>query len=371
MTELFDRSVGMGFQHSFAAASGLSGSSPEVSGHLPAFAEPLPGQIALWPSSESGSLPRNTPIGITHPKTDISHQYRLAALDGFQSAQGDCPHSTWIPGSCTNHGSVRWSLKPCKRRTCPVCGPRRRREHAERIAWGVRSGMMIEDKQYAWLVLTFSEPWAVEPQFKSEAVRRMGAFIKWLRQQGMPDMQYVSTFELTTADKRLHINLVCGDWKWIPHWKLRARWGARVSVEYVKDEAGDIGAELTANYSPEGLGGYLSKLEQMVPEEWGRHVSFSQGWPSTPTTHKPERVGEVEWTFPTVDRLQGLSLAFEQGLMVVTSEGEYGFQSQIDRIPECHCWEWRSARAARLARLVPEDPVWDYATYESIRESVR
>jgi len=372
VTELFDRPGDLGFQiAAFSPVQDSAEVSSDLSPQLLPLRAPLPGQIRLWPSSESGSLPRKDPIGITHPKSDVSHQYRLAPLDGFQSEQGDCPHSTWIPGKCREHGSIRWGLKPCKRRDCPVCGPKRRREHAERIAWGVRSGMMIHDRQYAWLVLTFADPWAAQPRFKPEAVRRMGAFIKWLRKQGMPDLEYASTFELTTEGRRLHINLVCGDWKWIPHWKLRARWGARVSVEYVRDDRGDIGTELTANYSPEGLGGYLSKLDQMVPEDWGRHVTFSHGWPKTPETHRPQRVGAIEWETATHDRLQGLSLAFESGLLAITTEGEYAFTSQLERIPHCRCWEWQSAKTARLAKLVPPDPVWDYATYELLRESIR
>ena len=46
------------------------------------------------------------------------------------------------------------------------------------------------------------------------------------------------------------------------------------------------GKELAADYSPESLGGYLSKLNQAVPVEWRRRVSYSKAWPKLPGTVK-------------------------------------------------------------------------------------
>ena len=41
-------------------------------------------------------------------------------------------------------------------------------------------------------------------------------------------------------------------------------------------------------------GSYLSKLEQVVPKEWGRRVSYSKGWPKL--DFEPwVRKGEIKW----------------------------------------------------------------------------
>jgi len=228
-----------------------------------------------------------------------------------------CPDSQWVRGTCAGHGQARWVLAPCKRRTCEVCGPNGRYRIAKRIAWGVRElpcrdcghkvdgcwahgqrrgivdcrckGMLLSA---AWLVLTFATDSAEESEWKPKATKKMRGFIDWLRKQkGMPDLQYAATYELTQRG-RLHINLVVGPWKEIPQAELQKRWGAILSVEWVRDEQ-KIGRETAAAYSPESLGKYLAKLKQSVPVEWGRRVSFSQKWPKLPKG--AERKGSITW----------------------------------------------------------------------------
>jgi len=141
-------------------------------------------------------------------------------------------------------------------------------------------------------VLTFATESAEESEWKPKATKKMRGFIDWLRKQkGMPDLQYAATYELTQRG-RLHINLVVGPWKEIPQAELQKRWGAILSVEWVRDEQ-KIGRETAAAYSPESLGKYLAKLKQSVPEEWGRRVSFSQKWPKLPKG--AERKGSITW----------------------------------------------------------------------------
>jgi len=233
-----------------------------------------------------------------------------------------CPNARLVEGECDEHGQRRWVVAPCKRRDCTACGPKGRHEIAKRIAYGVRQmpcrdcGHKLEEclphgrgkgvanypaalgprcsckgmlLSAAWLVLTFAKEEAEGPEWKAKAVKRLGKFVAWLRKQN-PGLEYVATYELTKRG-RLHINLVIGPWKEIPQAELQRRWGARVSVQWIRDDEA-IGRETAKSYSPESLAGYLSKLEQAVPEEWGRRVSYSKKWPKLP---KSQRKGKIRW----------------------------------------------------------------------------
>lgn len=191
-----------------------------------------------------------------------------------------CPNGSWFKGKC-GHGRTRWRYVPCKKRDCEICGPVGRYRIAERIALGIR--------QYgpcAWLVLTFAED--ID---KKRAVRLLNSFVKWLRKKTATALEYVATYELTQRG-RLHINLIIGPWKFIDQAQLQKRWGARISVEWVKD-ARQIGRETAKAYSPEGLGGYISKLEQAVPTD--RRVSYSKNWPKLPEGGL-KRKGKIKWS---------------------------------------------------------------------------
>jgi len=224
-----------------------------------------------------------------------------------------CPDARLVEGECDEHGQRRWVVAPCKNRDCPACGPRGRHEIAKRIAYGVRQfpcrdcGHKLEEclahgcgkgvrcsckgmlLSATWLVLTFDTEQAEEVEWKPKAVKKLGKFVAWLRKR-MPALQYVATFELTKRG-RLHINLVAGPWQEIPQEELQERWGARVWVQWIRDDQA-IGRETAKSYSPESLGGYLSKLKQAVPEEWGRRVSYSKKWPKLPEC---QRKGRISW----------------------------------------------------------------------------
>jgi len=265
-----------------------------------------------------------------------------------------CPDARVVHGKCDGHGQQRYLVVPCKKRTCEYCGPKGRWKIAERIAYGVRAmpcrtcGHKLQECQAhghrhgdgvgcdckgmllsaCWIVLTFDTEEAEESVWKPKAVRMMGEYVDWLRDRlyrGKPEpvktllrrgrggvlklgddgkpipwktvlrwprapLEYVATYELTERG-RLHINLVLGPWLAIPQKELQEKWGARVWVQWVKDEEA-IGRETAKSYSPESLSGYLSKLEQSVPEEWGRRVSFSNGWPKVP---RMKRKGNISW----------------------------------------------------------------------------
>jgi len=201
----------------------------------------------------------------------------------------DCPNPRLVLGEC-EHGQQRMVLKRCKSRDCEYCGPLGRYQIAQRIAYGVRMHWPC-----SWQVLTFDTEGAEEPEWKPVAVRMLGEYVKWLREKmGMPNLQYAATYELTQRG-RLHINLIIGPWKYVPQRVLQKRWGAQMWVNRIRDDgSGSIGKEAAKSYSPEALGSYLSKLEQSVPYEWGRRVSYSKGWPKL-DSNPWERKGEISW----------------------------------------------------------------------------
>jgi len=228
-----------------------------------------------------------------------------------------CPDAIWNNGICQQHGQLRWVLMPCHRRTCEVCGPLGRYRIAQRICWGIRQSpcrdcghkadecfahgayhrnILCPCKGYrlsaAFMVLTSGDSQWENPAWKRNAVKKLGKFITWLRKvKGMPDLQYVATYELTDRG-RLHINLITTSWKEVPQAVLQDRWGARVSVSWVRDDKA-IARETAKSYSPESLSSYMGKLKQSVPEEWGRRVSYSKKWPKLPKTCR--RLGEILW----------------------------------------------------------------------------
>jgi len=207
-----------------------------------------------------------------------------------------CPNARWVQGECDAHGNQRWVLAPCKKRSCEVCGPLGRYEIAKRIAYGVR-----ELWPCSWHVLTFDTEDAEESEWKPKAVRKLGKYVAWLRKQ-QPDLQYAATYELTERG-RLHINLVIGPWEHVSQAELQDRWGAILWVEWVRDSEA-IGQEAGKSYSPEALGKYLAKLEQAVPAEWGRRVSFSKGWPKLPkepVLRKGKIIWRQEWELEQVE----------------------------------------------------------------------
>ena len=115
-------------------------------------------------------------------------------------------------------------------------------------------------------------------------------------------------------------------------------------VEWVNDDE-PIGVETTKAYTPESLGGYLIKLEQSVPEEWGRRVSYSRGWPKVPPEPELVRSGEIKWVrqweMPPgeLDEFLHDQIA---GLWKEYSRGEWvpiGHKPNSD----CICFEWVDA----------------------------
>jgi hypothetical protein len=208
-------------------------------------------------------------------------------------------------------------------------------------------------------VLTYKEPEAVDPEFKKEAVKRENSFIRWLREEqkklGNPNMEYAKTWEITKKG-RLHTNLVVGPWKYdqahkpgryIPMEDILARWGARVSISIVKDDRA-VSREATKALSPDGLSSYLTKIEQMVPENWHRAISFSKGYPKLPLLDPPERVGQIRWESER-DLEPGALAAFlhekGQGWWLETEKGSGEFYDGV-KDERCRCFDWKEPEVA-------------------------
>jgi len=332
-----------------------------------AVTPPLPGLAGLQPLRGSRPLLPSKSLERTTPQNEPETlAVNVAPSDGIRSEAIDCPDSRWVKGTCVKDGQIRWLKVPCKKRTCSTCGPAGRTRIASDIAFEIRMGM-IADKRYAFMVLTFDDERAENSDFKPIATRKVASFVRWLRQkQGMPDLEYVQTYELQKSG-RLHINLIAGPWKYVSHPKLLGRWGARISCEYVKD-SGSIGTEAAAAYSPEGLGGYISKLEQAVPEDWGRRVSFSHGWRRVPKAmREPERKGEIRWEMPDRDELLRLDSYFKRGKIIRVREGEFAYGDQYYRHPECECFDFKGKRRKRPPSSLGDD-ITDESSYESMRE---
>jgi len=239
---------------------------------------------------------------------------------------------------------------------------------AEDIAFHVRMGMLA-GQDFAWLVLTFDDEVFNFSEYKPQALQRLASFVRWLRGScGMPDLQYAATYELQKSG-RLHINLIAGPWKYVSHYKLLARWGARVSVEYVQDSQ-EIGTEAAASYSPEGLAGYVSKLDQAVPKEWGRRVSFSKNWRRVPKhLRDPKRRGEIEWQMPDGVSLRVLETLIQDGKVIKIQDGEYAHSGQYYLHPECDCFEYVQKFRTRPPDMHTSE-INDGRSYELMRELI-
>lgn len=173
----------------------------------------------------------------------------------------------------------------CKRRTCPICGVKRRRM----IAWRISNGIEQNggERGAVWFVGTFQYDVS-----KKEAVKVQGKFIRWIRGRLGPKVAYAATWELTRGG-RLHLNLIIAPWDFIPQETLSRQWqrfgGGR--VVWIQRVGPGVGAE--ASKSNQEIASYVGKFEQMVRS--GRGVTYSKNWPKLPENPVNQRQGEIKW----------------------------------------------------------------------------
>lgn len=194
-----------------------------------------------------------------------------------------CQQGTWVRGEC-QHGTQRWVSRPCKRRTCPVCGQKRLSRMAYRIGYGLD---VLGAGSGGWFVGT----WARDID-KKTAIKTVGKFVRWLRSK-QPGLQYASTWEVTKRG-RLHVNLILVPWSYVPQKILGEKWhgfgGGRV-VWIQRVEPG-IGVEVSKS-KLESVPSYVSKWKQMVLS--GRGVTYSLGFPKLPDNTEFKRRGQIHW----------------------------------------------------------------------------
>ena len=266
--------------------------------------------------------------GITHEHTPHVH----------------CPNGRWLLAICREHGNERWIYRPCKKRRCPVCGVRRRK----RVAWRIANGLELLSPQHGggWFVGT----WANHVD-KTTAVKSVARFVARLRRNSPKPVDYACTWERTTRG-RLHVNLVFAPWTYIPQRTLSAWWrdvrGGR--VVWIKRVGAGIGQE--AAKSRECVAAYFSKWEQMIDE--GRAATYSKGWPKLPDTPYPQRKGKIDyfqewqrpiWVHPPALEPDGVQMHLWQ------QPHEYEYKHRYE--PWCDCFQLTLSGIGTDARSPP------------------
>jgi hypothetical protein len=230
-------------------------------------------------------------------------------------------------GVC-RHGAKRWIRLCCKRRDCPVCGVKRRKRIAYRIALGVE--LLGGPAGAGWAVGTYDRD--ID---KREAVKVQGHFVRWVRKYTGVHVEYAAVWE-DTKRGRLHLNLIMAPWVYIPQKLLAEKWhhygGGKVF--WIERVGAGIGVE--AAKSRNKVANYFAKFEQQVKS--GRGVAYSKGWSKLPDNPvKVERKGEIAWIYR--DALWDDSINFGDELRLgywqEVRPGEYGFCLGED----CDCFD--------------------------------
>ena len=269
------------------------------------------------------------------PKTPLAGPASLEVqgITHEAPAESVCPHASWLRGECEEHGNIRWILRPCKRRSCPVCGPKRRARVAARIAQGIAD--LGGEAGAAWFVGT----WPTDVD-KPTAVKALARFIAWVRRNQPARPEYAVTWELTLR-RRLHVNIILAPWHYVPQADLSAAWqrvgGGR--VVWVQRVGAGVGVEAAKSRSQ--VSAYFAKWEQQVPT--GRAATYSKGWPR-PAEPPLQRQGKITWVpehLTDQDSL-GSSLDFQVerhlGWWYETRPGEWARANG----PWCTCFQLRS-----------------------------
>ncbi len=251
------------------------------------------------PSTPQAATPSLAGTSVTH-EVDRSEQ---------------CPNGSWFRGICADHGNTRWAYHPCKKRSCLVCGPKRRAKVAYRIAHGVEQ--LAGPLGATWFVGT----WA-EDVTKDQAVKAVTRFIAWVRRHQPERVEYASTWELTRQG-RLHVNVVFAPWSYL-HWtNLVTAWkrvgGGR--VVWVKRVGEGIGVE--AAKSRQDLSDYVTKHDQLPP--YGKAACFSRAWPKPPQPPPLTRKGTIHW------QPESITDSHINGVSEFAYEKQLGFWSQNEQ----------------------------------------
>lgn len=266
-----------------------------------------------------------------HPPAPSAPSLVVQGITHEDTSRKYCPNGRWVQALCDEHHYERWIYRPCKSRRCPVCGVRRRKKVAWRIANGVE--MLAGEEGAAWFVGTWNKDVS-----KSTAVKAVSRFVAWLRRHQPSHVEYACTWELTKRN-RLHVNLILAPWKFMSQRTLSTSWSrlGGGQVVWIKRVGEGIGQE--AAKSRATVGRYFSKWEQMVRS--GRAATYSKGWPKLPDTDAPVRHGHItyipERDFPTWVHSPALDPADIQ-LHLWTETHDHEYKSRLE--PYCDCFNY-------------------------------
>ena len=265
--------------------------------------------------------------------TDDAHE-RQGVVSGGEIEV--CPDAGWLLGEC-KHGTKRWVILACKRRTCPVCGEMRK----HRISWRIQLGIeqLGGDRGGAWFTGTF----AFDIK-KKAAVKVVGKFIRWVRHPGkkeerdpQPDLEYASTWEVQ-KNGNLHVNLVMAPWSYIAQRELSAAWRrfGGGPVVWIQRVGAGIGHEVAKDRKR--IGNYVAKWDQMVLQ--GRGVTYSKGWSKLPSDPRVQREGDIDWRWVGSKSFEDTIFNYERehGHWLELGPGEYGSAYG----EECECFKLKS-----------------------------
>lgn len=229
----------------------------------------------------------------------------------------ECPEANWLMGTSSD-GDIHWSRANCKRRTCPVCGVKRKRRIAWRIGLGIKE--IGGEEGGGWVVGTFAKDLA-----KDVTVKVSRSFIRRVRKETKVNVQYAATWELHKKGG-LHVNILMVPWTFVPQKDLVRWWvryGGRKRLSVKRVGAG-IGVE--AAKSMQRYGNYVAKFDQMVTK--GKGVAYSRGWPKLPGFGAVlERKGDVVWVYRDKWSEEALTFRHERakGYWQQIGIGEFGF----------------------------------------------
>lgn len=307
----------------------------------------LPAQLSPSPSlGEAGGYYLVSP-SVIQPKT---------------SQKAQCDQPIFRRGIC-EHGTIRWNVIPCRRRTCPVCGAERRRKAARRIRDGVAA--LGGDEKTAYWVGTFQG----SPS-KAKANRVLQKWLRWLRRDlGIP-VQYAVVWEVQKRGA-LHCNVILSPWTYVswrhlfPAWK-RFGGGSHNWIDGYQEttpgEAVKTSRPRHASNSqekpgpqpkptpppgkgpkPDGepepnLPWYLTKLEQMAYD--GRAINYSRAWPKISKLPPPKRQGSIIWQKfrQEADQVKVFLSECQLGLWRADESGDW--RAYIGE--DCYCFKLRS-----------------------------
>tara|TARA_R110002020_G_scaffold219968_3_gene427837 strand:+ start:926 stop:1618 length:693 start_codon:yes stop_codon:yes gene_type:complete len=212
------------------------------------------------------------------------------------------------------------------------------------------------------MVLTYADARSADPEFKPDAVKLENSFIRWLRAEqkkiGNDRMEYAKTWEIQPRSQRLHTNLIVGPWLKLDIDRIRERWGARISISWVQDDQA-VSREATKAQSPDGLSTYLTKIEQMVPDDWHRAISFSKNFPKLSVMDPPERVAEIRWESERDLEVGALATFLHEkalGWWIETERGSGEFYDGVKE-PKCRCFDWKEPEVPVESYYRPPEPL--------------